>query len=58
MTHKKKKAPELSGEAESWKQFEREERIAWWAELGRNAFVAFIASVVATVVAVWLTSGH
>lgn len=58
MTHKKKKTPEGSGEQESWKQFEREERIAWWKEVGRNAFVAFIASVVATLVSVWLTSGH
>lgn len=53
MTHKKKKAPEGSGERESWKQFEHEERIAWWKEVGRNAFVAFVAALTMRLLMAW-----
>jgi hypothetical protein len=53
MTHKKKKTPEGSGERESWKQFEREERIAWWKEVGRNAFVAFVAALTMRLLMAW-----
>ena len=53
MKVEKKNAPELSGEQENWKQFEREERIAWWKEVGRNAFVAFVAALTMRLLMAW-----
>lgn len=58
MTHKKKKAPEGSGErveAEAyWKQSDREDRIAWWIETGKYALASLIASLVASVISTLL----